>query len=162
MIAKKLLPIIIAFFASVDASKQTNESVVVSTGGGLSAIKTLHDLFVVPFPSTYIETINTMQHAMRVSSPKYEITQDAKKYQVAVDVPGIKPTDLKVELLHDGRVLKLSGERKEMSEQATPSGGVKKSTFSAKFEELFTLDDDIVTDKICAYAVSTKCSFSKG
>mmetsp|Transcript_21790 Transcript_21790/g.32586 ORF Transcript_21790/g.32586 Transcript_21790/m.32586 type:complete len:199 (-) Transcript_21790:194-790(-) len=150
MNVKKILPTIIALAVGVNATKQANESVHVSPGGGFSPIRTLHDLFAIPFPPSYFETLNTIQQAIRISSPKYEITQDAKKYQVTVDVPGIKASDLKVELLHDGRVLKLSGERKEISEQMT-GGRSERRTFSSKFEELFTLDDDIVKDKISAY-----------
>ena len=48
---------------------------------------------------------DTMLH----SSPKYEVTQNDKQFRLAVDVPGVKPDQMKIELENDGRVLHMSG-----------------------------------------------------
>lgn len=46
------------------------------------------------------------------ASPSYEITENANKFQLAMSIPGVKPSDVDVCLEHGGRVLKVSGGRK--------------------------------------------------
>jgi HSP20 family protein len=75
------------------------------------------------------------------SSPGYEINEDDSKYQIAIDVPGVKANDMNVELEHDGRVLHLSGGRK------VEKGGTVTET---KFDKRFTIGDNIDTAKLSA------------
>jgi len=75
------------------------------------------------------------------SSPGYEINESGGKYEIAVDVPGVKANDMKVDLEHDGRVLHISGGRK------VEKDGVVTET---KFEKRFTIGDNVDTDKLTA------------
>ena len=79
---------------------------------------------------------------MRHSSPRYEITENDEQFRLAVDVPGMKPDNLKVELEDDGRILHVSGERK-----------VKTDTSHEEylFDKRFTLRKDLDTSKITAH-----------
>ncbi len=45
------------------------------------------------------------------SSPHYEVAETDKQLRIAVDVPGMKPDDVNIELENDGHVLHLSGSR---------------------------------------------------
>jgi len=78
---------------------------------------------------------------LRRSSPWYEITEDDTQFQLAVDVPGIKASDMKIQLEQDVRVLRLMGERKVQE-------GSMKSERS--FEKAFILGKRIDTDRITA------------
>jgi HSP20 family protein len=79
---------------------------------------------------------------LRLSSPGYEIRErEDGMYQISVDVPGIKASDMNIELLHDGRVLHISGGRK------TTEGGKVTET---KFDKKFTIGDNIETEKMSA------------
>ena len=75
------------------------------------------------------------------SSPHYEITEDDKKFQIAVDVPGVKKNDMTVQLEHGGRVLKLAGHR-----------NVKKgnSVSETKFEQCLSISSNVDVSKLTA------------
>lgn len=73
------------------------------------------------------------------SSPRYEITDTNEKFHIAVDVPGVKASDLNV-TIEDG-MLTLSGERKEEKDNYS---------FASKFYQSFSLDPAIETDKFQA------------
>ena len=75
------------------------------------------------------------------SSPGYEITEHEGKYQIAVDVPGVKASDMTVKLENDGRVVHISGGRK------ITKGDTVSET---KFEKRFTIGDNIDKTKITA------------
>ena len=75
------------------------------------------------------------------SSPGYEINEDDTKYQIAVDVPGVKAADMNVELEHGGHVLQLSGSRKLLKGETVNE---------AKFDKRFTIGDNIDTSKLSA------------
>lgn len=84
-----------------------------------------------------------MQHAFRQSSPRYELTNTAEKFQIAVDVPGVKASDISVNLENHGQILTLSGHREKLS----PEGRYK---FQSKFQQSFQLDEAVDTEKITA------------
>lgn len=65
---------------------------------------------------------------LRRSSPGFEIHEHEKEYQISVDVPGVKASDMKLELEDDGRVLHLSGGRKIQRE-----GTITETRFDKKF-----------------------------
>ncbi|KAK1746991.1 hypothetical protein QTG54_002335, partial [Skeletonema marinoi] len=46
------------------------------------------------------------------SSPRYEVSENSKQFRLAVDVPGVKANDIKVDLERDGRVLHMTGHRR--------------------------------------------------
>ena len=105
------------------------------------------DFFTDPLvPSTLIGAppmltrfkTDTMRHA----SPRYEVTENNKQFRLAVDVPGVKPDNMKIELENDGRVLHMSGGRKEKTDT---------SYEEYKFDKRFTLGRDLDTSKITAH-----------
>lgn len=75
------------------------------------------------------------------SSPGYEINETDNQYQIAVDVPGVKASDMKVSLEHEGRVLHISGGRKIEKDGAVTE---------TKFDKRFTIGDNVDTEKITA------------
>jgi len=68
----------------------------------------------VPMIRNY-ERQGSSNSILRRSSPCYEVTEDEKQFQLAVDVPGVKAGDLNIQLEQGGRVLHLSGGRKVRS-----------------------------------------------
>lgn len=104
------------------------------------------DEFFDPVPSTLLGIPPTLTpfktDTMRHSSPRYEVTENDKQFRLSVDVPGVKPEDMSIELEHDGRVLHLTGGRKMKTE---------KSFEEYKFEKRFTLGKDLDTSKITAH-----------
>jgi HSP20 family protein len=102
------------------------------------------DFFAMP--SRLLDFPPTLTHfkdeIMRHSSPRYEITENDEQFRLAVDVPGMKPDNLKIELEDDGRILHVSGERK-----------VKTDTSHEEylFDKRFTLRKDLDTSKITAH-----------
>jgi Molecular chaperone (small heat shock protein) len=82
---------------------------------------------------------------LRRSSPCYEVTENDKQYQLAIDVPGVKLKDIEIELEQD-RVLRISGGRKV---HKTDDDGTV-STSESKFEKRFVMDQSIDTSKVSA------------
>lgn len=76
------------------------------------------------------------------TSPGYEINESDNMYSIAVDVPGVKAQDMKVELEHEGRVLHISGGRKVEQDNGT--------TRETKFEKRFTIGENVDKDKMTA------------
>ena len=76
------------------------------------------------------------------SSPRYEVTDNSKQFRLAVDVPGVKAEDIKVDLEHDGRVLHMAGQRKVENEN---------SYEEYKFDKRFTLGKDLDTTELTAH-----------
>ena len=94
----------------------------------------------VPIIANFERQANSI---LRRSSPCYEVTEDEKQFQLAVDVPGVKAADLNLQLEKGGRVLRLSGGRKVRSADG-------KSFSESKFEKSFTIDRSIDSNKITA------------
>lgn len=78
---------------------------------------------------------------LRQSSPGYEINETAEEYSIAIDVPGVKASDMTVQLEEEGRVLHLFGGRK-----VTKEG----KTMETKFDKRFLIGDNIDTEKLSA------------
>lgn len=78
---------------------------------------------------------------LRHSSPGYEINETDDKYQIAVDVPGIKAGDMKVNVENEGRVLHIAGGRKVVRDG---------STSETKFDKRFTIGKNVDIDKMTA------------
>jgi HSP20 family protein len=78
---------------------------------------------------------------LRHCSPGYEFHETDDKYHVAVDVPGIKASDMTVDLEDNGNVLSISGARK-----VTKNG----ESSETKFVKRFTIGSNIDIDKLTA------------
>ena len=82
---------------------------------------------------------------MRSSSPKYEITNDDEKFQLAMAVPGVTLEDLKVDL-DENRMLTISGHQQKEKKTETES-----YSFTSKFSQSFSLNDPTIDlDKFSA------------
>ena len=79
---------------------------------------------------------------LRRSSPGYEIHEDDNKFQLSIDVPGVKAADMKVQVEQGGRLLHLTGGRRVQKE-----GG---SVTETRFDERFTLAENVDATKITA------------
>ena len=76
-----------------------------------------------------------------LSCPRYELTDNDEKFQVAMDVPGVSMKDITVNLEEDGKLLTISGERKSSNERYQ---------FNSKFSQTFTIDPAVDVDKFTA------------
>jgi HSP20 family protein len=94
---------------------------------------------IVPMPVLNIERDPFM--VLRRSSPGYEIHEDDNKFQLSIDVPGVKAADMKVDLEQGGRLLHLSGGRKIEKEG---------SVTETRFDKRFTLAENVDANKITA------------
>eukprot|EP00580_Thalassiosira_gravida_P000537 CAMPEP_0201609010 /NCGR_PEP_ID=MMETSP0492-20130828/10503_1 /ASSEMBLY_ACC=CAM_ASM_000837 /TAXON_ID=420259 /ORGANISM="Thalassiosira gravida, Strain GMp14c1" /LENGTH=165 /DNA_ID=CAMNT_0048074159 /DNA_START=62 /DNA_END=559 /DNA_ORIENTATION=+ len=101
-------------------------------------LTTPSSLFLGTQPSLTRFKTDTMRH----SSPHYEVTENEKQFRLAMDVPGVKPENMKIELENDGRVLHVSG-------------GMKSTTDTSyeefKFDKRFTLGKNLDTEKVTAH-----------
>lgn len=75
------------------------------------------------------------------SSPGYVMEEVDDKYKIQVDVPGMKASDINVELEHEGSVLHISGERKITSEN---------SVKEIRFDKRFTIGNNVESEKMSA------------
>lgn len=100
------------------------------------------DFFTDPIMLGMPALTSNANELLRHSSPRYEVTENDKQFRLAVDVPGVKPNDMKIELENDGHVLHMSGGRKVKTET---------SFKEYKFDKRFTLGKDLDTSKISAH-----------
>jgi len=82
-----------------------------------------------------------MNRAFRQSSPRFELTNTADKFEIAVDVPGVKASDINVNIEKDGQILTLSGHRETKKE------GFQ---YSSRFSQSFALDGAVDPEKLTA------------
>ena len=73
------------------------------------------------------------------SSPRYEILNDDAKFEVAVDLPGVKMDDISVKL--DNSILSISGVREASGESYR---------FTSKFSQSFSLDPSVDIESFTA------------
>ncbi|KAL9187793.1 hypothetical protein ACHAXT_006171 [Thalassiosira profunda] len=71
----------------------------------------------------------------------FKIEEGESEYQMAIHAPDVEAKDLDLQLDHDGRVLRLKGER------ITEDGGMK---VQSRFEKAFLLPPDVDTEKLAA------------
>merc|ERR1719498_513666 len=79
------------------------------------------------------------QDAQLLASPRYELVDNEDKFQLSVDVPGVKMDDINVSL-EDG-YLTVSGQRLSSSDD---------SRFPSKFSQTFSLDPAVHVDQFSA------------
>lgn len=78
-------------------------------------------------------------------APAVDVAEDGESYTLAVDLPGVKPEDIKISI--ENGVLTLAGERKE-PETAKPLTFHRVERAWGRFERSFTLPEDVLGDKI--------------
>lgn len=79
---------------------------------------------------------------IRRSSPMYEISETAKQFQVALDVPGVPKEKINIELLNNGRVVHVFGGRKVRRDNEYSE---------TKFEQSFTVGSNVDASKLTAH-----------
>jgi|EP01083_Nonionella_stella_P012778 HSP20 family molecular chaperone IbpA len=111
-------------------------------------LKEFDEVFEPDWPSTFMEKQlaefkNEMESTMTFhrASPRYEVTEKPDMFEVTVDVPGFKSEEIEVGLKGGGRILTISGMHEEKD---------KKHSLSSKFQQNFSLDPSIQTDKMVA------------
>ena len=82
-----------------------------------------------------------------ISVPKYELTEDAEKYKVCLDVPGMKKEEIKIEM--DERGLWVSGERKTKKEENTEKRRFTEITYGS-FQRLIPFPAKVNPEKVTA------------
>lgn len=75
------------------------------------------------------------------ASPGYEIRETGNKYQIHVEVPGVKASDMNIALENENRVIHISGGRKVEKEG---------SLSETRFEKRFTVGDNVDVEKMSA------------
>lgn len=79
------------------------------------------------------------QEVPQIASPRYELVDNDEKFQLSVDVPGVKIEDIDVSM-EDG-YLTVSGQRSSSNDS---------SRFTSKFSQTFSLDAAVDVDKFTA------------
>merc|ERR1712224_221114 len=73
------------------------------------------------------------------STHRYELVDNNEKFELTVDVPGVKEEDIEIKL--EENLLTIQGQRTASSES---------SRFSSKFSKAFSLDQTVDVDKFTA------------
>ncbi|CAJ1949695.1 unnamed protein product [Cylindrotheca closterium] len=98
---------------------------------------------VVPSANTMMRRnrafANQFFQETQLASPRYELIDNEDKFQLSVDVPGVKMEDIDVSL-EDGH-LTVSGQRLSSSDN---------SRFASKFSQTFSLDPAVDVDQFSA------------
>ena len=132
--------------AALVASPSMADAWVCGPGG----IYGLTSPMIIPTPNELRQlqknVLRRQQHLANSMGPKqnslrYEITNTQEKFQVALDIPGVKKEDIDVRLIDDGAVLSIAGIRQASDETYS---------FSSKFAQNFSLDPTIDVDKFTA------------
>jgi HSP20 family protein len=82
--------------------------------------------------------------------PPVDIAEYADRFELAVDIPGVEPSN--VELTLDGGILTLSGERRETAEATRQEGlqGRRAERTQGRFHRRFVLPDTVDAEKVNA------------
>jgi HSP20 family protein len=103
------------------------------------------EFFEDPFKDFLMPVVPNLNRPQGLSllrtSPGYEIHEMDGKYQIAVDVPGVKKDDITVNVEDEGRILRITGGRKVVREGKTSE---------TKFEKRFTIGDNVDLEKMSA------------
>ena len=78
----------------------------------------------------------------RRSSPFYEITEDEDRFQLAIDLPGVKASDIKCDIENGDQLLHVSGGRKIKLAKGEQS--------ESRFDKTFTIDKSVDAKSITA------------
>ena len=99
------------------------------------------DLITNPTPFIVRDTTGDTA-TLRRSSPFYEITEDDDQFQLVIDLPGVKASDVKCDVEDNNQVLRVSGGRTIKLGKGKPS--------KTRFEKTFTIDKSVDAKAISA------------
>jgi HSP20 family protein len=98
----------------------------------------LNEFFNPHFPTAFFDS---QQLGFRRLSPRYDVFENDKTFQVSVVVPGFHFHEVTVNVGSGGRTLLIHGEKESHTGDRT---------ISSHFEQTFTLDPSVESDKITA------------
>ena len=102
----------------------------------------LEDMFEKDWPTQFLEQeMEDRRPTFRRASPRYEVTNDSEKFKLVLEVPDFKPEEIEVDLKAGGRMLQISGFHQVEEEDRS---------MTSKFQQNFSLDPSILTDKMTA------------
>jgi len=81
--------------------------------------------------------------------PAVDVAEDEKSYTLALELPGVKPSDLSIQI--DGKRLLIQGEKKQQLEEKTDRVHRFERTFGS-FQRVFVLPDTVDVERIDASA----------
>jgi HSP20 family protein len=97
------------------------------------------------FPSALLreqrDLMNRATREITQTSPRYEVTDDDEKFQLAIDVPGMTSKDITIAVEDDGKFLTIKGTRESASDTYR---------FTSKFSQCFSIDPSVEIDKFSA------------
>ncbi|MGE0439948.1 MAG: Hsp20/alpha crystallin family protein [Gemmatimonadales bacterium] len=85
----------------------------------------------------------------RAWTPAVDVTEDAKSYQIALEIPGVRPADVKISL--DGNRLIVQGDKKHEAEERNDRLHRFERRYGS-FSRTFTLPDTVNGEAIEARA----------
>ena len=85
--------------------------------------------------------MNRATREITQTSPRYELTDNDEKFQVAVDVPGMTNKDLNIAIEEDGKFLTIKGSHESASDNYR---------FTSKFSQCFSIDPSVEIEKMTA------------
>lgn len=85
--------------------------------------------------------MNRATREITQTSPRYEVTDDDEKFQLAIDVPGMTSKDITISIEGDGKFLAVKGTRESASDTYR---------FTSKFSQCFSIDPSVEIDKFSA------------
>lgn len=107
----------------------------------------LFDSFLPDFPLTFLDrsthAFGLNHDVFRRSSPRYDISYEPNSVTMKVEVPGYNSEDIRVKVKSGGRVLSISAEKETHDDE-------KKMFSSSHFQQSFTLDHGVETEKLTA------------
>lgn len=107
----------------------------------------LFDSFLPHFPLTFLDrsthAFGLDQDIFRRSSPRYDLSYEPNSVTMKVEVPGYNSKDISVEVKSGGRVLSISANKEIHDDE-------EHSISSSHFQQLFTLDHGVETEKLTA------------
>jgi HSP20 family protein len=85
--------------------------------------------------------MNRATREITQTSPRYEVTDDDEKFQLAIDVPGMTSKDITIAIEGDGKFLTIEGTRESASDTYR---------VTSKFSQCFSTDPSVEIDKFSA------------
>lgn len=78
-------------------------------------------------------------------TPAVDVTEDAKAYTLAIEIPGVRAEDVKIEL--DGRRLTVSGEKRQVAEDRQGQNYRVERRYGS-FSRAFTIPETVAVESI--------------
>ncbi len=117
-------------------------------------LKEVDEVFEKDWPSKFFLEENPQESLVlpiHRASPRYEVLDHPEKFEVRIDVPGYKPSEIRIDLKAGGRILSICGCHDE------EETGRK---VSSRFQQNFSLDPSIMTNDLVANLQNDKVTIT--